>query len=633
MKKYLITLLTALILIPTTTNLAAKSTTINNSNITSNQNISVSKEFNNQLEKLLQKQIYEKNKEKYQLNDNDKDYWKHIAKHVNDHIDQTNDIKSKKLSSKLNANQKQLVKEKAKEITNHFHEKKFSIDEANQYLKEKHQNFKKHYDNRVEGFSKIDDKIMTEFFGQHKVDLNLNGRNTYQDAINNVIKEIKTKYSNQTIKIELINSKLKNKPLFDNSNNSEIINFIKNNITIEINIKINNENKKGYLQLKNIQLNPKTDIEWLDQVILAYFDSKNPQDLNISVTDTFTDALKKIVNEIKKRFPKIKIDLNKDERWKNSDYIISDSEHWYYYKKSEKFINNRLNDTFNNQTSLNVKILSINNNAKSFNKSLFLTNIKFNLQNMILAINKLFQGQNSKTNEQFLGLNTDNTFEDAINKLNQRINNFCPDQFIVSLENKNQLKEKLVKLYNPAAKENTFIIKVKFALNINNGNNVFAISNIYLGNVQLTKTALEIKESYDKLQKLVGNLKTAQLTLKTLTCIVSIAAAGFWAATYLTAGSFTPWAVACTVASGILGSCLGGIGLALYENDKAATYWNRVWTSVSGTFSLGNTFFNILYPIFVSATAELTILTWSLPVLFTAAGVIGTIITWISYYK
>jgi len=564
----------------------------------------------------------------FQKTDDNKDIdWNNIEKLINNTIDNPNHscISDSGLTLPvLTDSQKQIAKTKSFEYLNAIKPKNFqNSQQVNDYLSTNLANFKTYYDNPVKEIKNFQEKIIMQYFANKKLDLNLDGSNTYQDVIKEVTSKITDECSNnQQVKITLQVEKQETKTLFDDSSIDSILSFVNNRIAIAVNVQFNQDKIKTYnIQLTNIHLNQPQDQKWLIEAITSYFSQDNPEKLDLKLSDTHQTAFDKILLKIKSRFN------NYDQQIKlalaNTDAA------------NENFYND---DIINNVVNENASI-DININAPNFSKNLSLY-LVFNFD--FLQINELiaqvFLTNKSPANcAQNLGLSTDNTYQDVINKLNARLTRLMPDIKISTyLTDEQTATTQLTTQYRPDQETKYYQVKVGFQIQDLQTKAMISLgtTTLYLNNVQIGKGAQAIQKAYQDLMNLVNEITLAQNIVDATAIAIGILSAGFWAAAIPTSGATINWAIGCDVVAGILGSASAAISVALtIYTHKYHNLWQGAIFILDIT-RLGLWLGLIIYTIVVGANTALVDTSWAtLGVGLTAALALYNIFEWISYYN
>lgn len=141
------------------------------------------------------------------------------------------------------------------------------------------------------------------------------------------------------------------------------------------------------------------------------------------------------------------------------------------------------------------------------------------------------------------------------------------------------------------------------------------------------------QEEFDKLKKLVNDLKISKVTFTTISATAAVAAAGFYAAAIVSFGATIPWAVGCTTISVVSGGVAAGISIALVQYDEELTKWQKTGSSFSAIFNLGHIFYRILNPLLIGATATITATSWAFPAALALIPITASILSWINLYK
>lgn len=544
MKKYLLSVLTSIVLIPTVGNAVSQIDTYHK-NATNQQNLSNLK----------------KNTANF-VDVNGNINWNNVDLKVNDDINSINKTNS------INSDALQAAKKQAQEYTDNFKAQNFSLDQANQYLKANNEKFNNNFSNKNNNFTNLKDEISNEYFVNTKIDLNLHGSDTYQNVLNILQNKILNEYSNANIKMTLADPTQANATLF---NSDDISNFINNNLTVKLNVQFDNDKPVvKTLSLTNIQLDAQKEATQLDQCVKWYFSQDNSQDLNLTANNTRADALTALMTKINQRFNiKIGNDLSSNTGIQ-MDFVNKP-------EANSKFIDNEnLNYVVNQNFWFDVNIKD-NNLTSSNNQekvSLYLSNISFDFTSMNLALNRLFLTGASANNLQNLGLTTDNTFQDVIDKLN---NNFSKldktDSFVATLTDPSQASQTLLSIYHPG--EDNFFANVNLGFKeagqiINIGN-----SDIHLGNVQLSPTALKIKEAYQEYNKFLDTMKTISLALEVSATVFSVAAAAAFVGAFFDP-ALADYAWTLTAADYILVLATVGFNTAIWSSEKNLSFWENL---------------------------------------------------------
>lgn len=609
MKKYLITALTTIAVIPAV------------GNTISETNIFVK---NHNSEKLAQNN----------LNSNVKDGidWHDVNQKIVSALDSPKVLLSMLNSSGMNlkdndlptltSEQKEYAKQQTKGYIDKFKQQNFTqANQVTNYLQNNNSDFKNYYSDPIKGATNLNDKLLFHYFN-NKIDLKLSGSNTYQDAISALTNNIKQQYSSVgEVKITLDDSKLATQTLFDDSNTNSILTFVDNHIAIPVTVQIgNNKPQEQKIQLKNVTLNQNNKLEnnWLTTAVNSYFDESNPQNINLNLEDTRQTAFDKVLAKIKARFPNygntIKVNLQNPGA------------------ASQNFYNDSIvNNVANENAWMGVNISSNGTNKSSR----FYVNFDLSYLNMNNLINQLYLTGSSNKNLQDLALTTDSTYQDAMNKFNERLRRLDSSNiFSAYLINSKQASTKLQDQYKPNQTNQTYQVKIGFQVKIDD-KNVIKLGETSLGltNVALGKEAKEVKQAYDDLQELLRKITLGQNIVDTTAVVLGVAAAALWASAWFF-GISTGWAIACTVAASALGTASAAMSIAM------VAYKQKIGSLFEGALlvwkinRLGLWLGLLIYAIYSGVTTVLTATTWaSFGLVLTGISAILVIVAWISYYN
>lgn len=569
--KNLLILLTSLVVIPTSTNLISNIKQIK----TENNNLTLINKLSN-------------------LKDNPTSQWDSVRDDFNNKV---NDPNHQLYKGDLTQPQKDfLINQSSKQDQTFTANNIMNGEGLNNYLSNSNADFKTYFDNRSKSSSSDLDQILFEYCGQNKVDLGLDGANTYQDAINILQQKISAQFTQSNIKITLLDSNLGNKTLFDDSSAVTIANFVNNNLFINVNLQ-NNQDKVIHekIQLTNIQLsqNSATETQWLSDAIASYFDVSNPQDLNLRLQDTRKTAFDKILNKIKLRFAnyeqQVKITLTNPNA------------------ASQNFFNpDIINDVFNQAAWIGVNIAST---AINKNYQLYL-NFKLNDLEMNEIVNFLFLTE-SVINSQNLGLTTDDTYQGVVDKLNKRLFNLdTTKNYQAVLVDASQANTTLETQYRPDQENLIYHVNINFQMKDNNQFINIGSSNLSLTNVTLGKNAQAVKDKYQQFQKLMDELNNISTILNDFSIAAAFAAAAMWASAWYFGISIAS-AVALTAASSILGIASSTLTVMVSTSQNKLTSF---WGLANAVAQINILAFSIcfgIYGLVDSMVAELTATSWA----------------------
>lgn len=567
------------------------------------------------------------------FSDSSKLDWASIQKTINDSIDNPKKLMSmlKVLNPGFSGNeeltqeQKDYSKNKVDAYIKNFQAKNFNSNQVTDYLLEENPDFNYYYNNIAEGAQTLEQKIFFKFF-TNKLDLNLYGDATYGDVINIVQADIMTTFSVTNYKVTLSDESLFSMPLFQSDNQDSIIDFINDNLAIHVNVQVpSGKTYNQSIQLKNLKLDTSGEgshdeiirnSEMLFRAVRAYFSNLNPQDLGITLNDNYLTVYKNIQKKIEQRFPGI--------WWQVNLKLLANPEQHFYDQQI-------LNDIANERHVIPFAIMTYQDmNEVSLNLPFRLS--KQDVLNLMPSF--FYQQENSP---QDLALNTDNTFQDVLNKFNERLARLFPEVSVVSyLADPNTAATKLQKQFRPDQPNQKYKIKLGLKVKFEEGRKIyeqdFGVTDLYLENVDLGAEAKEAKQAYADLQELMEQIKTAKLICENLAVALAIAAAAFWAASWFF-GITTAWAIACSVACDVVGTAVAGMAVAIVDYNQKISSVLEAGSLVLSINRLGVGIALIIFDIVVGVNVVLSATTWaSMGLTLIGVATLGAVAGWISYY-
>lgn len=466
-------------------------------------------------------------------NNNNSGYdWNGVQSTIN------NQLNSSVINTKLTSEQLNNLKLKSSNMTNTFNTNNTTKKQAMNFFQEKNSQFKDIYNNNQNGFSEIKNKINAQYFGLQKVDLNLDGANTYADAINNLNIAINSNYPGNNIIVSLFDKTLTNKYLFDDNTITSLSDFINNNISIKVNIQFNNYAETKVINLTNIKVNPITEDAWLYECIKFYFTADNKQDLDLNATNNKIDALNRVIKKIDTRFNlNIGQDINSQTGIQISMVNANNAQDNFITKANILLV-------MNQNMNFDVNIYDYNSSiVKKTEEDLYLININFNCSEMKQIINRLWLNTTtSKDNAVDLQVTSDETYQQVINNFNQRLENLNQkDHFQIQLTNQSFKNRKLDDDYNPLT--GIFKANVQFSYMYNNqrkilNNNNIKTTNLYLSHVVLSKWAEGIKSKFDSAINNIAKLSEVSYYLSGVAITSAVLGVAIGLLGYPYAGSF-----------------------------------------------------------------------------------------------
>lgn len=615
MKKYLITALTSVVVLPAIGNV------VNQVNIHKNNDI-----LNLKSKNINQEPSYNT------LN------WDSIKTQATDAIDNPTKLSmfGKGLGTgidTLTQAQKQQLKEQTVNTVNDFENKGITnAQQLNTYAKSKNSDFKTYYDNPEKSSKSLKDQINLTFFSANKnLDLNLDGANTYQDAVDALNQQIQSKFSSATtnnqIKVTLSDDKDATKVLFDDSSSSSILSFVNNQISINVTVSINGQkSEEQTLKLSNIQLAQNNDLDThrLYQSVSAYFSDENSQSLKLSLQDTRQTAFNRALENLKARFP------NYDSKFKLT--LTNPS------AAAQNFFNSDIiNDIANKAAWIGVNISPLSSGSKDVSQNLrFYINFDLDFLSMTELINQLYLTGSSSTNTQTLILSTNNTYQDVINQFNQRLLSLNSNQtFSVYLTDASQASTTLETQYDPRNPNKEYAVNVGFQFTDPTTEAPVKIgtTTLYLSNVSPSAQALKLKKNYDQQKDYIDQFTLGQNLFTTATAILTALALGAWVAAAFTEGATTEAALSFTKGAIFAGLMSSVMGLVVYNWNTAidsAAHTMFTWAKLCG---LGLSIASTLTMVGMPALSMLESNWWVWPAIGLIWATGQAVYGWLSYAK
>lgn len=508
--------------------------------------------------------------------------WNNVQNSINDKLN------SSIIKTKLTPEQSNDLKLKSNNMTNQFNTNNTTKKKSINFFQEKNSQFKNIYNNNQNGFTKIQNKINAQYFGLQKVDLNLDGANTYSDAINNLNIAINSSYPGNDIIVSLVDKTLANKYLFDDSTATSLSDFINNNISIKVNIQFNNHLETKIINLTNIKIDSIKEDAWLYECIKFYFTADNKQDLDLNAINTKSDALNNIIKKINTRFNlTIGQNINNHSGIQISIANINSAKDNFLNKENVLLV-------MNQNMNFDVNIYDYNSlNVKKSTEVLYLININFNRDDMKQVINTLWLNNTSKDNPIDLQITSDETYQQVVNNFNQRLENLNQkDHFEIQLTNQSFENRKLDDDYNPVTR--IFKANIQFSYLDNNerqilNNNNIDTTNLYLSHVTLSKWAKNIKNKFDSAVNNITKLSTVSAYLSGVSITSAVLAGVCW----LTGN---PYGAPLTILSATTGIAAAIISLKVtYLKNVIEQLSMSTTLTISNVLTIVNSVFTFIY--------------------------------------